>query len=191
MSIGISARAIAFACMVGEEEDSGLRRRLGAIIVFMKVLLLLILAFITSSLFKTSPGKNVLSAQATVEPTLTIQPSVTTTPTVTIKPTAKPTTTGNTSVSINSNVHIVNNGTGGENGKVKIIVQGSDWQYPGSADDSAATVTDWFVNKIKSQGMSTTSFVKTNANDHVLNCLAAGAQVKIEISQNSDANCQW
>lgn len=149
----------------------------------------LIIAFIVASLFTKTPFKKVLSVQTTPTPTVTAEPSDTVTPTVTIKPTPKP-TGGTTSVSINNNVHVVNNGTGAS-GKVQIKVQGTDWQYPGSADDSAATVTDWFVNKIKSQGLKTTSFVKTNANDHILNCLAAGNDIKIQISQNSDTNCNW
>lgn len=148
----------------------------------------LIFAFFIASFFTKHSSKQVLSLETSNE-TPTVTQAVTPTLVDTVKPTSHP-TSGTTNININSNVHVVNNGTGSA-GKVKVTVTGVDWTYPGSADDSAATVTDWFVNKIKSQGLSTTSFVKTSANDHVLNCLAAGNGIKIQISQNSDANCSW
>lgn len=57
------------------------------------------------------------------------------------------------------------------------------------SQDSSDTVTDWYQDKIQSQGLNTKSFVKTKTNGQVLNKLvAAGGSTKIEveITQASD-----
>lgn len=55
--------------------------------------------------------------------------------------------------------------------------------------DSSQTVTDWYKQKIKDEGFTTTSFVQTNTNGDVLNRLVGsgnGTKIAVEISQNSE-----
>lgn len=59
--------------------------------------------------------------------------------------------------------------------------------------DSPDKVTSWYQDKIKSEGMSATSFVKTSTNGNVLNKLVgAGSEMKvtIEITKHPGGNTQ-
>lgn len=56
--------------------------------------------------------------------------------------------------------------------------------------DSPTAITDWYKDKIKSLGMSATSFVQTSTNDNVLNKLVGSSgnqQVRVEISKPAAA----
>lgn len=56
------------------------------------------------------------------------------------------------------------------------------------SQDSPQTITNWYKDKIKSLGMSATSFVQTSTNDNVLNKLAGSSgnqQVRVEISKSA------
>ncbi|MGE5042265.1 MAG: hypothetical protein ACM3IJ_05195 [Candidatus Levyibacteriota bacterium] len=80
----------------------------------------------------------------------------------------------------------------------------SDFIYPGSkilspengemklqTTDDPATVTNWYKNRIKENGMNTTSFVTTITNGNVDNVLAGaknGSQIKITITKSPGQN---
>lgn len=54
------------------------------------------------------------------------------------------------------------------------------------SSDSPTAITNWYKDKIKSLGMSATSFVQTSTNDNVLNKLVGSSgnqQVRVEISK--------
>ncbi|MDO8498394.1 MAG: hypothetical protein Q7S44_01265 [bacterium] len=58
-----------------------------------------------------------------------------------------------------------------------------------SSDDTTA-ITNWYREKIKSLGMSTTSFVQTNTNGNVLNKLVGSdgqKEIEVEISKKSSS----
>ena len=77
----------------------------------------------------------------------------------------------------------------------------SSFQYPNSqvvsssenslilnSIDNADSITDWYKEKIKGEGMSVTSFVTTKTNDNVLNKLvgANGArEIRVEITKEA------
>ncbi len=140
----------------------------------MKIVALLIIFLVMGVLFKSHPA--VLSTDTSNGPTETPKPTETTTP----KPTQKiiifntPTTTPK-----------------------PVVESNGDWQYPGStkvgdnkwqSSDSATIITDWYVAKIKALGAPVTSFVKTQANEKILNSLAAAKsnwKIKVEVSQES------
>lgn len=79
-----------------------------------------------------------------------------------------------------------------------------DFIYPGStkisgdsssitlqSSDSPQVITNWYKNKIKSMGLSATSFVTTSTNDNVLNKLVASngtKEVRVEITKKSDSS---
>lgn len=57
------------------------------------------------------------------------------------------------------------------------------------SNDSANTVTNWYKQQIKTEGMNTTSFVATNTNGNVLNKLLGSnshKQINVEIRQEND-----
>ena len=60
-----------------------------------------------------------------------------------------------------------------------------------TSEDSADVITDWYKNKIDSEGMNVTSFVTTNTNDNVLNKLVGADgtnEVSVEISKISNSS---
>ncbi len=71
------------------------------------------------------------------------------------------------------------------------------WAYPGStsvgdskwqSNDPPQVITNWYKDKIKSQGMNATSFVQTNTNDNILNKLVGAngsMKVSVEITRAS------
>ncbi len=143
----------------------------------LQVFVLVVMGF----LFKSHSA--VLSTQTDIAPTNT--PEVTATPTAAPKIINQP-----SAVIFHSPTPTMT---------VAVAAQPGDWQYP-NADkvgenkwqsyDSAKQITDWYVAKIKSMGLPVTSFVKTNANDKILNSLAAakdGWKIKITIAQESSA----
>ncbi|OGC95948.1 hypothetical protein A3H89_03685 [Candidatus Amesbacteria bacterium RIFCSPLOWO2_02_FULL_48_11] len=77
----------------------------------------------------------------------------------------------------------------------------SSWVYPGSqlvssgvwqTSDSPDTVTSWYRNKIEALNLTATSFVKTSANDRVLNRLVAeGFDVKVDIEISRSDNSSF
>ena len=141
----------------------------------MKSLAALVVFLVFGLLFKSHPA--VLSTETSADPTITPTPSGISTPSTTPKPKViifpTPTVT------------------------LTVTVTLADWQYPSSnkvgdnkweSHDDAKTITDWYVNKIKSMGLPVTSFVKTNTNDKILNSLAAAKdswKIKITIAQDS------
>ena len=70
------------------------------------------------------------------------------------------------------------------------------WDYPGSrkisdgvyeSSDDTDTITDWYRVKINALGYNVKTFVKTKANDKVLNKLVGarqGEELSVEISKN-------
>jgi len=80
----------------------------------------------------------------------------------------------------------------------------SSFQYPNSqavsssenslilnSIDNADSITDWYKEKIKGEGMSVTSFVTTKTNDNVLNKLvgADGArEIRVEITKEAGSS---
>ncbi len=57
-----------------------------------------------------------------------------------------------------------------------------------TSGDDPKTITDWYKNKIQSEGMNTTSFVVTNTNGNVNNVLAGAKnneEVKITITKTA------
>ena len=80
----------------------------------------------------------------------------------------------------------------------------SSFQYPNSqvvsssenslilnSIDNADSITDWYKEKIKGEGMSVTSFVTTKTNDNVLNKLvgANGArEIRVEITKEAGSS---
>ena len=72
----------------------------------------------------------------------------------------------------------------------------SDWQYPGSvqaspgnyqSSDPPEKITDWYQDKIKNLGLNIKTFVRTKANDRVLNKLVGAnsqTEIRVEISKN-------
>lgn len=105
--------------------------------------------------------------------------------------------------------------TQNENSKVTIIIKNntlpsstptpsasSSFIYPGASVksnsngeiilasyDNPNQITDWYKDKIKSEGMNTTSFVVTNTNENIENVLAGAnktQEVKINITKKSD-----
>ncbi len=79
--------------------------------------------------------------------------------------------------------------------------QSGNFIYPGSvvvsisgqttnltSTDNPNTITDWYKNQIKSQGLNTTSFVVTNTNNNFNNVLAASGSknIKVTILKNSN-----
>lgn len=79
----------------------------------------------------------------------------------------------------------------------------SDFQYPGStiisiinnaavfeSNDDPKKITDWYKDKIKSLGMTATSFVQTNSNGNILNKLVgakSGSEVRVEITKQNNS----
>ena len=75
---------------------------------------------------------------------------------------------------------------------------GSDWQYPGSTElspgnyqssDSPDKITDWYQAKIKSLGLNIKTFIRTKANDRVLNKLVSSngkTEIRVEIAKKPD-----
>ena len=77
----------------------------------------------------------------------------------------------------------------------------SSYQYPNSqvvssgdnslilnSTDNADTITDWYKEKIKGEGMSVTSFVTTKTNDNVLNKLVGAdgeREIRVEITKDA------
>lgn len=74
----------------------------------------------------------------------------------------------------------------------------SGWAYPNStvvasgeklvlsSSDSTDTITDWYRNKIESEGYNVRSSVKTSANDNIKNVISAAknnANVNVEITK--------
>ncbi len=60
-----------------------------------------------------------------------------------------------------------------------------------TSEDSADVITDWYKNKIDSEGMNVTSIVTTHTNDNVINKLigADGTnEVSVEISKISNSS---
>jgi len=76
-----------------------------------------------------------------------------------------------------------------------------DYKYPNSqiistssntlsleSDDDSDVITDWYKDKINSLGMNVKTFVKTKANDKILNKLAGAdgtKEISVEISKES------
>lgn len=115
---------------------------------------------------------------ATTSPSLSPIPTITNTPDHT-NPTTTPTPTAPSQNTTNN----------------------SNWVYPGatinnqgsgslslSSTDNPTTITNWYKDKIKSSGGSTTSFVTTNTNDNVLNKLAgAGGSTNVQVEIKKDS----
>lgn len=56
--------------------------------------------------------------------------------------------------------------------------------------DSPQFITDWYKEKIKAEGLNTTSFIQTNTNGNVLNKLAGAngsREIQVEITKKSDS----
>ncbi len=69
--------------------------------------------------------------------------------------------------------------------KVKILSQSSVTLESSANVD---VITDWYKNKIKSEGMTVTSFVVTKTNDNVLNKLVGakdGEEIRVEIEKKT------
>ena len=80
----------------------------------------------------------------------------------------------------------------------------SSFQYPNSSivnssenslilesSDNSDTITDWYKEKIKGEGMSVTSFVTTKTNDSVLNKLVGAdgeREIRVEIKKDSGSS---
>jgi len=80
----------------------------------------------------------------------------------------------------------------------------SSFQYPNSqvvssgenslilnSIDNADTITDWYKEKIKGEGMSVTSFVTTKTNDNVLNKLVGAdgeREIRVEITKEAGSS---
>lgn len=80
----------------------------------------------------------------------------------------------------------------------------SSFQYPNSqvvssgenslilnSIDSSDTITDWYKEKIKGEGMSVTSFVTTKTNDNVLNKLVGAdgeREIRVEITKDAGSS---
>ena len=57
--------------------------------------------------------------------------------------------------------------------------------------DNADTITDWYKEKIKGEGMSVTSFVTTKTNDNVLNKLVGAdgeREIRVEITKEAGSS---
>ncbi len=150
----------------------------------MQLILPLIAIGILVIISFVGPKKSVMEKSKTT-PTHVISPSPTTTPTPTTKTsssiiiTLEPTKTPSSNVAYSQTFiyprsKIISN----ENGKITL-----------ESSDSAKTITDWYKNKIKEQGMNTTSFVTTNTNGKIYNKLTGSISTKtveIEIKKESD-----
>ena len=80
----------------------------------------------------------------------------------------------------------------------------SSFQYPNSqvvsssenslilnSIDNADSITDWYKEKIKGEGMSVTSFVTTKTNDNVLNKLVGAdgeREIRVEITKEAGSS---
>lgn len=73
-------------------------------------------------------------------------------------------------------------------------VDDTGWVYPGASghgsvytsQDSPEKITQWYTDKINSEGFNVKNFVKTSANDNVKNVISAtgdGISVEIEITR--------
>jgi len=111
------------------------------------------------------------SLEVTEIPTATNFPN---TPTITPPSTSTPTIN---SINTNINNYKYTN---------SVVVSSSDKFLLLNSEDSTDAITDWYEEKIRGEGMNVTSFVKTKANDKVLNKLVgakSGKEVSVEISK--------
>ncbi|MBI2022736.1 hypothetical protein HYS97_02725 [Candidatus Daviesbacteria bacterium] len=136
---------------------------------------------------KSMTSSKTQSPSATAVPTSTPLPSK--------SPTASPSQISNTGSS-SVNINISQESSDGNANKSNINI--GNFVYPNStslgsgvyeSNDSPNIITDWYKEKIKSLGMSTTSFVQTSANDNVLNKLVGSdgkGEIRVEISRPAD-----
>ena len=119
------------------------------------------------------------------KPSPTHSPSPT--PTITPTPTPQPTSPPPTSTPTNK-----------PNPQPQTV---TDFQYPNSnvvningtaifeSVDDPKKITDWYKDKIKSMGMTATSFIQTNTNDNILNKLVGAngnKKVSVEITKQNN-----
>ncbi len=153
----------------------------------MQLLLPLIAIGILVIISFVGPKKNMTEKNKTT-PTSSLSPS----------PTTNPTPTSIPNVKSSSNIIITLEPTKTTSSSA---IDSQTFIYPGAkvistsgkvtleSTDSPNTITDWYKNKIKEQGMNTTSFVTTSTNGKILNKLAGAntnKNVEIEITKESN-----
>lgn len=153
------------------------------------VLLVSVIVFISSALIVKE--ENVLSVrikkdQSQIQPSPTPKPTGTpfSSPTPSIqfspKPTPKPVIPSPNPTSSNNPTPIPNTNTS-SNAFIypnSIQISSSGEVVTLESSDSPSVITDWYKNKIKEQGMKTTSFVTTSTNGNVLNKLAGASSTQ-------------
>ncbi len=151
----------------------------------MQLLLPLIAIGILVIISFVGPKKNVVEkAKTTPTPSLSLGPTTTLTPTPTVKNsssiviTLSPTKTTSSSDAYSQTFIYPGAKAISTSGKITL-----------ESTDSPNTITDWYKNKIKEQGMNTTSFVTTSTNGKMLNKLAganSSKNVEVEIQKESN-----
>lgn len=122
---------------------------------------------------------SISTVQATPTPTPTFAPSVTALP----SPTAALPSPTPFKTSANNSQDFVYPGSK--------ILSPENGQMTLESTDSADTITNWYKNRIKSNGMNVTSFVTVITNGNVNNVLAGaknGQEIKVTITKNAGQN---